>query len=104
MPKSRPECLGDQGGRVLFPGGSHEPCMRCSVFEKCHKLSIATYLAQISTDVSLATENAMARGWLLSQEGVQKLYREKCDGPTEGTCAECGVEVKEQEDQDEEHP
>jgi hypothetical protein len=63
------DCFGEQGRDALF-GESCEKCIRCSVFEKCHKISIAICLQAISSDTNLITQNGLTRGWLF---GYQKL-------------------------------
>lgn len=35
------DCFGDQGGKILG-GESPEECWSCELFERCHKITLAT--------------------------------------------------------------
>jgi len=63
------DCFGEQGRDALF-GESCEQCIGCSLFDKCHRVSIAICLQAISSDTNLITQNGLTRGWLF---GFQKL-------------------------------
>ena len=70
------ECFGEQGRDALF-GESCEKCIRCSLFEKCHKISIAICLQAISSDTNLLTQNGLTRGWLFGYQKLDELNEEE---------------------------
>ena len=59
------DCFGDQGGAPLH-GEVPEGCFNCdsAIFDRCHKVSIATSLQGINLDLSLLTQNGLKSGWL----------------------------------------
>ena len=59
------DCFGDQGGAPLH-GEVPEGCFNCDseIFDRCHKVSIATSLQGINLDFSLLTQNGLESGWL----------------------------------------
>jgi hypothetical protein len=61
------DCFGDQGGAPLN-GEIPEDCLNCDIgmFDRCHKVAIATSLQGISLDLGLLTQNGLKTGWLKS--------------------------------------
>jgi hypothetical protein len=57
------DCFGDQGGTILH-GEPPEKCLNCNIFDKCHKITIASTLQAIGVDLSLLIQNGLASGWL----------------------------------------
>jgi hypothetical protein len=59
------DCFGDQGGAPLH-GEVPINCLNCEkdIFERCHKVSIATSLQGINLDLGLITQNGLESGWL----------------------------------------
>jgi len=68
------DCFGEQGRDALF-GESCEKCIRCSLFDKCHKVSIAISLQAIASDTSLITQNGLTRGWLFCFQKLDELIK-----------------------------
>lgn len=60
-------CFGDQGGAPLH-GEIPEDCLNCEidVFNRCHKVSIATSLQGLCLDLGLLIQNGLQTGWLKS--------------------------------------
>lgn len=67
MNKKIKECFGDQGGAQIN-GESPEDCLNCDIdtFERCHKVSVATFLQGISIDISIIVQNGLKNNWLKS--------------------------------------
>jgi len=59
------DCFGDQGGSILH-GETPEDCIQCDLFDKCHKVTVASSLQAISMDLGLITSNGLKTGWLKS--------------------------------------
>ena len=59
------DCFGDQGGAPLH-GEIPEGCLHCdkNIFDRCHKVSLATSLQGISLDLGLLIQNGLGSGWL----------------------------------------
>ncbi|NUM73786.1 hypothetical protein HUU40_05440 [candidate division KSB1 bacterium] len=66
------ECFGDQGGKILG-GESPEECWSCELFERCHKITLATSLQGIAMDLNLITQNGLRLGWLKSYSELDRL-------------------------------
>jgi hypothetical protein len=66
------DCFGDQGGKILG-GESPEECWSCELFERCHKITLATSLQGIAMDLSLITQNGLRLGWLKSYSELDRL-------------------------------
>jgi hypothetical protein len=66
------DCFGDQGGKILG-GESPEACWSCELFERCHKITLATSLQGIAMDLDLITQNGLRAGWLKSYRELERL-------------------------------
>lgn len=66
------DCFGDQGGKILS-GEPPTECWECELFERCHKITLATSLQGIAMDFSLITQNGLRLGWLKSYSELDRL-------------------------------
>lgn len=66
------DCFGDQGGKVLG-GEPPDECLDCELFERCHKVTIATSLQGIAMELNLITQNGLRLGWLKSYRELDLL-------------------------------
>jgi hypothetical protein len=66
------ECFGDMGGKILS-GEPADECWSCELFERCHKITLATSLQGIAMDLSLITQNGLRLGWLKSYKELDRL-------------------------------
>jgi hypothetical protein len=57
------DCFGDQGGSMLH-GEPPEDCLKCDIFDRCHKVTIAASIQGINMDLSLFIQNGLEAGWL----------------------------------------
>jgi len=48
------ECFGQQAEDILYGNAPYE-CLKCELFDKCHKITIAACLQSIATDLTLIT-------------------------------------------------
>ncbi|MDZ7700245.1 MAG: hypothetical protein U5R49_26065 [Deltaproteobacteria bacterium] len=58
------ECFGQQAEDMLH-GDPPYKCLKCDIFDKCHKITVAACLQSISTCVDLITENGLATNKLM---------------------------------------
>ncbi|MEA2059004.1 MAG: hypothetical protein U9P10_00405 [Thermodesulfobacteriota bacterium] len=58
------ECFGQQAEDMLH-GDPPYKCLKCNVFDKCHKITVAAYLQSISTDLDLIIQNGIATNKLM---------------------------------------
>lgn len=66
------ECFGQQAEDMLH-GNAPYKCLKCEIFDKCHKITVAACLQAISVDLSLITENGLATDKLLGFAELSKL-------------------------------
>ena len=66
------ECFGQQAGDMLH-GDAPYKCLKCDIFDKCHKITVAACLQAIATDLSLITENGLATNKLMGFSELSKL-------------------------------
>jgi hypothetical protein len=66
------ECFGRQAEDMLH-GDAPYKCLKCDIFDKCHKITVAACLQAISTDLSLITENGLATKKLMGFAELNKL-------------------------------
>ena len=59
------ECFGMQA-ESLLDGQTPEACLKCELFDTCHKVTIAAALQGIAVDLSLLVQNGLDQGWLKS--------------------------------------
>jgi hypothetical protein len=66
------KCFGQQAEDVLH-GEAPYKCLKCEIFDKCHKITVAACLQAISTDLSLITANGLATNKLMGFSQLSKL-------------------------------
>lgn len=66
------ECFGRQAEDLLH-GQPPYKCLDCDIFDKCHKITVATSLQAISTDLDLITQNGLATNKLMGFAELDKL-------------------------------
>ena len=59
------ECFGMQADSML-DGQTPDACLKCEMFDTCHKVTIAAALQGIAVDLSLLVQNGLDQGWLKS--------------------------------------
>jgi hypothetical protein len=65
------ECFGQQGEDMLH-GDPPYKCLDCSIFDKCHKITIAACLQSISTGMDLLIENGLVTNKLMGFAELNK--------------------------------
>jgi len=68
-----PECFASQG-RSLPGGEMPTQCLDCSVFEVCHKVTVAASLQSISDDLDLIVQNGLTDGRLKGFQELEELW------------------------------
>ncbi len=58
------ECFGQQGEDMLH-GEAPYKCLDCSIFDKCHKITVSACLQSISTGMDLLIENGLVTNKLM---------------------------------------
>jgi hypothetical protein len=66
------ECFGRQAEDMLY-GKPPYKCLKCDIFDKCHKITVASCLQAISTDLDLITQNGLATNKLMGFEELNRL-------------------------------
>jgi hypothetical protein len=66
------ECFRQQAEDMLH-GEPLYKCLKCSIFDKCHKITIAACLQSISTGMDLLIENGLATNKLMGFAELNKL-------------------------------
>ncbi len=66
------ECFGQQAEDMLH-GEAPYKCLECSLFDKCHKITVAACLQSISTDLDLIVQNGIATKKLMVYNELAKL-------------------------------
>ena len=66
------ECFGQQASDILY-GKPPYKCLKCDVFDKCHKITVAACLQVISSDLDLITQNGLATKKLMGLEELLEL-------------------------------
>lgn len=62
-PASYKECFGQQGSEMLA-GEFPIDCMSCSVYEKCHKMTVSVSIQLLSDNLELIIQNGLLDGRL----------------------------------------
>lgn len=58
-----PDCFGYQGETMLY-GKTAEGCLDCTLFDPCHKITVASTLQALSGNLDLIVQNGLAAGRL----------------------------------------
>ena len=66
------ECFGQQAEDMLHGEPSYK-CLKCDIFDKCHKITVSACLQAISTDLNLITENGLATNKLMGFAKLNEL-------------------------------
>ncbi len=66
------ECFGQQAADILH-GDPPYKCLDCKIFDKCHKITVASCLHAITTDLDLITQNGLATKKLMGFEKLEEL-------------------------------
>ncbi len=66
------ECFGQQAEDMIY-GDPPYKCLKCDIFDKCHKITVAACLQAIATDLRLITQNGLATRKLMSFSDLSKL-------------------------------
>lgn len=66
------ECFGRQAEGMLSGEAPHR-CLECSLFDRCHKITVSACLQSISTDVGLLIENGLATNSLMGFDELNEL-------------------------------
>lgn len=66
------DCFGRQGEDILHGDPPYE-CLKCNIFDKCHKITVSACLQAISTDLDLITQNGLATSKLMGFAELSKL-------------------------------
>jgi hypothetical protein len=66
------ECFGQQAEDMLH-GEMPYKCLKCDIFDKCHKITVAACLQAISTDLDLITQNGLATNKLMGFAKLNEL-------------------------------
>ena len=70
------ECFGQQAEDILH-GEPPYKCLKCDIFDKCHKITVAACLQSISTDLDLITQNGLATKKLMGFAQLDELAEVK---------------------------
>jgi hypothetical protein len=68
------ECFGSQARDMLF-GDPPDKCMDCEFFEKCHKITVAASLQNISDSLELFIQNGLTSGMLKGFQELEKINK-----------------------------
>jgi hypothetical protein len=68
------ECFGMQADSML-DGQTPEDCLKCEIFDTCHKITVAAALQGIAVDLSLLVQNGLDQGWLKSFDELDEEAR-----------------------------
>jgi hypothetical protein len=66
------ECFGQQAEDMLH-GAPPYKCLKCNVFDKCHKITVAACLQSISTDLDLIVQNGITTKKLMVYNELAEL-------------------------------
>lgn len=66
------ECFGRQAEDMLR-GEIPYKCLQCSLFDRCHKITVAACLQSISNDIGLLIENGLATNSLMGFDELNDL-------------------------------
>ncbi len=66
------ECFGRQGEDIIY-GDPPYKCLECLYFDKCHKISVASCLQAISSDLDLIVQNGLATNKLVGFAELSQL-------------------------------
>ena len=66
------DCFGQQAENMLHGDPPYE-CLKCNIFDKCHKITVAACLQSISLNLDLITENGLATHKLMGFSELSKL-------------------------------
>jgi len=72
--KKLQECFGMQA-ESLLDGQKPEACLRCEIFDTCHKVTVAAALQGIAVDMQLLVQNGLDQGWLKSFDELDEEAR-----------------------------
>ena len=85
-----PECFASQG-RSPLGGEMPTQCVDCSMFEVCHKITVAATLQSISDDLDLIVQNGLTDGRLKGFQELEELWEAQPVKKPEPNCGPAAV-------------
>ena len=70
---SLPDCFGNQAESLLC-GEMPDACLKCQLFDKCHKITVAASLQSISSVLDLMVQNGLTDGRLKGFQELEKIW------------------------------
>ena len=69
------ECFGTQARQVLY-GDPPDKCLECELFEKCHKITVAVNLQNLSDALELIIQNGLSNGNLKGFDELEQPFKQ----------------------------
>ncbi len=69
------DCFGTQARQVLY-GDPPDKCLECDLFDKCHKMTVALNLQNLSDSLELIIQNGLSNGNLKGFDELEPLVKQ----------------------------